>query len=277
MRGEKRNLNIICQRCKKNQISYYCYSCRKPFNSLCSECDTYVHSIIPHKKFHNRVKLDDFADNNINVNNNYNTLSISKSQNNLNITLDTSKENNKINEKVFEVNATINKLNSEKTFLKENVIQLTEKNNLLMKEKDNYLKELEYLRNEMDRYMKENMSMRKELDDNNRIINDLKNNLNIVSDKLNDKEKEIEEIKYYFDNQISDNKGEKEYLLKVLDDSNLKLQERKDVSIQLKKENELLKQRLINFEQDNLDNLKLISQLQKENKELIRCINKLSK
>jgi hypothetical protein len=277
MRGEKRNLNIICQRCKKNQISYYCYSCRKPFNSLCSECDTYVHSIIPYKKFHNRVKLDNFADNNINANNNYNILSISKSQNNLNFTLDTSKENNKINEKVFEVNATINKLNSEKIFLKENVIQLTEKNNLLMKEKDNYLKELEYLRNEMDRYMKENMSMRKEINDNNRIINDLKNNLNTVCDKLNDKEKEIEEIKYFFDNKISGNKGEKEYLLKVLDDSNLKLQERNDVSIQLKKENELLKQRLINFEQDNLDNLKLISQLQKENKELIRCINQLNK
>ena len=98
-----------------------------------------------------------------------------------------------------------------------------------MKEKDNYLKELEYLRNEMDRYMKENMSMKKELNNNNRIINDLKNNLNIACDKLIDKEKEIEEIKYYFDNEISGNKGEKEYLLKVLDDSNLKLQERNDV------------------------------------------------
>ena len=55
---------IICQRFKNNQIVFCCNSCPKPFDKLCSECDTYVHSIIPYKKLHNRIKIDNFFNNN---------------------------------------------------------------------------------------------------------------------------------------------------------------------------------------------------------------------
>ena len=111
------------------------------------------------------------------------------------------------------------------------------------------------------------------MEENIKEINKLNNELKIFNEKLNKKELELEEIKYYYNNKISDITNEKKYLLNEIDKWNNNLFEQKDLNKKNKEENILLQNKIINFEKDNDENLKIISQLQKENKELIRRLN----
>ena len=249
----------LCQRCKKNIILFYCSSCPKPFDKLCSDCDTYVHSIIPYKKYHQRINLgNSLVDNNIINNKNY------------------QKEIKELEDKsAYQINI-INKLIKENTDLKNDMIKLIEDNKNLIKEKEEYLKELKYFKNEIEKNRSKNNLLINDINKGKEIINKLNEKLNIMNKSLDEKEIEIEEMKNYYSNKIKNTKGEKEYLLRVLDNSNSKLIDTNKSSYQLKEENELLKKRLINFEQENVENLKIISQLHKENKELIHRINQLN-
>ena len=249
----------ICQRCKKNIISFYCSSCPKPFDKLCSDCDTYVHSIIPYKKYHQRSNLgNSFVNNNFLDNKNY------------------KKEIEELEEKsTYQINI-INKLIKENADLKNDMKKLIEQNNILLKEKEQYLKELNFFKNEMEKNQNKNNLLINELNKSNELIKKLNEKLNIMKNGLSEKEIEIEEMKNYYNNKITSTKGEKEYLLRALDNSNIKLIDNNKNYYQLKEENELFKKRLINFEQENVENLKLISQLHKENKELIHRINQLT-
>ena len=258
MENKEKKENIICQRCQKNQISFCCSSCPKPFDKLCSECDTYVHSIIPYKKLHQRISYfnnnlseqDSIKENNQNLINEFN------------IQFKELKEKNSLQIDI------INKLKTENNILRNNMSKLIEQNNNLNNKKEEYVKEINYLKNEIEQYKNENKSLKIDLDKSCKIINELNNNLRNLNNDLEKKEIEIEEIKNYFNNKINNKKNEEKYLLKVLDNSNCKLIEKNDISYKLKEENDLLKKRLIKFEEENLDNLKLISQLHKENKTL---------
>ena len=267
---------IICQRCKNNQILFCCNSCPKPFDKLCSECDTYVHSIIPYKKVHNRTKIDNFFNNNNTheeIDLKLNKLNIIQKENNINEKLQ--KEIKELKEKSnFQID-TINKLKLENDILKNDIMKLVEQNKALKKENEEYQKEINYIKLELEKCKNDNISIKKDLNKSILIINELNNNLRNLNNNINIKENEIEELKIYFDKKLNKTNDEKEYLLKVLDNSNYKLIEKNDISFQLKEENEILKKRVILFEQENIDNLKLISQLHKENKELIHRINTL--
>ena len=268
---------IICQKCKNNQILYCCNSCPKPFDKLCSECDTYVHSIIPYKKLHNRTKIDIFFNNN-NLNEEMNL-----KKNKLDITKNDNNNNSKLQEEIKELkeksklqNDIINKLKLENDILKNDIVKLVEQNKVLKKENEEYQKELNIIKIELEKSKNDNITIKKDLNKSILIINELNNNLRNLNNNINEKENEIEELKIYFDKKINKTKDEKEYLLKVIDSSNYKLIEKNDISFQLKEDNEILKKRVILFEQENIDNLKLISQLYKENKELIHRINTLN-
>ena len=268
---------IICQRCKNNQIVFCCNSCPKPFDKLCSECDTYVHSIIPYKKLHNRIKIDNFFNNNNlkeEINLKKDKLNVIENDKNLNEKLQ--KEIKELKEKNNFQIVTINKLYLENNILKNDLMKLIEQNKVLKKENEDYQNELNIIKLELEKSKKDNVITKKELNKSILIINKLNNNLRNINITLNQREDEIEELKIFFDKKVNKTKDEKEYLLKILDSSNNKLIERNDISFQLKEENEILKKRVILFEQENIDNLKLISQLYKENKELIHRINTLS-
>ena len=168
------------------------------------------------------------------------------------------------------------KLYLENNVLKNDLMKLVEQNKVLKKENEDYQNELNIIKLELEKSKKGNVITKKDLNKSILIINELNNNLRNINNTLNQREDEIEELKIFFDKKINKTKDEKEYLLKILDSSNNKLIERNDISFQLKEENEILKKRVILFEQENIDNLKLISQLYKENKELIHRINTLN-
>ena len=50
--------NNICRRCHNKEIVLFCHSFPKQFNKLCSDCDTYIHSIIPYKNLHLRDRIE---------------------------------------------------------------------------------------------------------------------------------------------------------------------------------------------------------------------------
>ena len=123
-----------------------------------------------------------------------------------------------------------------------------------------------FLKTEIEKYKKENESIKESFADNHIITTKLNNELNI-------KEKEIEEIKYYYNNKITDLTNEKKYLLNEVDNYNNKLIEQNNINEEKIKENDLLKNKIVKLEQENDENLKIISELRKENKELIRRLN----
>jgi hypothetical protein len=117
MKNKEKKEDIICQRCQKNQISFLCNSCPKPFDKLCFECDTYVHSIIPYKKFHQRTNF--IINNNIENSN-------KKDDNNAknNLINEYQKHLKELEEKChFQIDL-INKLKSENNILKNNIVKL---------------------------------------------------------------------------------------------------------------------------------------------------------
>ena len=252
----KNKENIICQRCLKNEVLYFCYSCPKQFNILCSDCDTYIHSIIPYKSLHLREKIE-FLNEDKNINNSQKTDEIIK----------------ELEDKNIHQEDIINKLNTRIEEKKKNIYQLIKQIKHLKREKQNYINELNYIKVEIEKYKTENEAIKEKLEENIKEINKLNNELKIFNEKLNKKELELEEIKYYYNNKISDITNEKKYLLNEIDKWNNNLIEQKDLNKKNKDENILLQNKIINFEKDNDENLKIISQLQKENKELIRRLN----
>ena len=83
----------------------------------------------------------------------------------------------------------------------------------------------------------------------------------------------MEEIKYYYNNKITDLTNEKKYLLNEVDNFNNNLIEQYNINKEKIQENDLLKNKILKLEQENNENLKIISELRKENKELIRRLN----
>ena len=134
------------------------------------------------------------------------------------------------------------------------------------KEKESYLNELNLLKTEIEKYKEENKSIKETFNDNHNITTKLNKELNI-------KEKELEEIKYYYNNKITDLTNEKKYLLNEVDNFNNNLIEQYNINKEKIQENDLLKNKILNLEQENDENLKIISELRKENKELIRRLN----
>ena len=196
--------NIICQRCQKNQISFCCSSCPKPFDKLCSECDTYVHSIIPYKKLHQRTN---YLNNNIYEKD-------SKNENNKNLINEYNIQFKELKEKNNLQIDIINKLKIENNILRNNISKLIEQSNNLNNQKEKYIKELSYLKKEIEKYKNENNSLKIDLDKSCKIINELNNNLRNLNNDLEKKDLEIEEIKDYFNNKINNKKDEEKYLLK---------------------------------------------------------------
>ena len=154
MNKKEEKVNIICQRCKNNPIFFCCNSCPKPFDKLCFECDTYVHSIIPYKKLHIRNK----------INNSFDEIKINQE-----VKL-TNEKNDKIYIELKELKEKcnlqfdiINKLHFENNLLKNNIMKLDKQNNYLKKEKEEYQKNLNNLKNELEKYKKENNDLRKDL------------------------------------------------------------------------------------------------------------------
>ena len=74
-------------------------------------------------------------------------------------------------------------------------------------------------------------------------------------------------------NKITDLTNEKKYLLNEVDNFNNNLIEQYNINKEKIQENDLLKNKILNLEQENDENLKIISELRKENKELIRRLN----
>jgi len=249
-------INFICQRCQKNKVLYVCHSCPIQFNKLCSDCDTYVHSIIAYKIKHLREKIE--------------TLDKYKYLKEL-------QNKNKIIKELEEKNIsqidTINKLNSIITQFKNKIHQLIVQIQIFSKEKESYMKELTNLKSEIDKYKKENKQIQESMNENNLQLTKLNNELNKTSHNLQIKESELEEIKYYHNNKVLDLTKEKNYLLNELDNWNNKLTEQISTSKQYIDENKSLKNKIVNLEKENEENLKIISLLRKENKELIRRLN----
>ena len=50
-------IDPICLRCQSNFAEYKCEDCPILFNTLCSQCDTVVHSIIPRKLMHKKIRI----------------------------------------------------------------------------------------------------------------------------------------------------------------------------------------------------------------------------
>lgn len=249
--------NFICQRCNRNKILFFCHSCPKQFNRLCSDCDTYIHSIISYKSMHLRDKIDT---NEISM---YNQRREFKNE-----------KMKELEEKSLYQIDIINKLNTQIKNFKNEIYQLIEEIKNLNREKQNYLNELNYLKSEIEKYKKENYTMKENIKGNNNEISKSKNELNSTNKKLKKKESELEEIKYYYNNKISDLIREKNYLLNEMDKWNNNLIEHKDLNNQIREENNLLQAKVVKLEKENDENLMIISHLQKENKELIRRLNK---
>ena len=53
----KNLIDPICLRCQSNYAEYKCEDCPILFNTLCSQCDTAVHSIIPRKLMHKKIRI----------------------------------------------------------------------------------------------------------------------------------------------------------------------------------------------------------------------------
>ena len=255
----KNNENIICQRCGKKEVLFFCHSCPKKFSKFCSDCDTFIHSIIPYKNLHLRDKIE--------IPNN------DKFEKMCELQTEKIKE---LEEKNNYQNDVINKLNLKIEEFKKNIYQLTETIKSLNRDKDIYLNELNklnYLKKEIEKYKKENKSIKESLNENQIKISELNNELNLVNDKFNLKEAELDEIKYYYNNKISDSTKEQRYLLKEIDTWNNNLIELNIINKEKIKENEQLKNKIVNLEEENYENLKIIADLRKENKELIRRLN----
>lgn len=311
----ERNNMIKCQRCKVNNISFYCQSCPKPFDKLCQECDTYVHSIIPFKRQHERFKIGLFSQNNMEIlsvdnspylnrinklgemtNNNYippsqnKIISISNNNNQktINNNIKGTEEikyylncyQERINElelENYKLKQTINNLSSENLTFRENHNKTIEKNIILEKEKEILLEKIKILREEVEKYAKENIEFKTDIDNKVKIIDKLDTNLKSVSNKLEKKECECSEANIYFNNKTKEMNDEKHYLLSLINDSNIKANNNDMKTLKYKEEIEFLKNRLVDLEQENVNSLKTISQLQRENKELIHRLNNLKK
>ena len=245
----KNKENNICRRCYDKEVVFFCHSCPKKFSKLCSDCDTYIHSVIPYKNLHLRDRVENTKDDNYIKMSEFNGNKIKE-----------------LEEKTNYQNDIINKLNLKIEEFKNNIYKLIAKIKNLNKEKESCLNKMIYLKTEIEKYKKENESIKESFADNHIITTKLNNELNI-------KEKEIEEIKYYYNNKITDLTNEKKYLLNEVDNYNNKLIEQNNINEEKIKENDLLKNKILKLEQENNENLKIISELRKENKELIRRLN----
>ena len=262
MNKKEINDEKICQRCRNSEILFSCISCPKPFDKLCFECDTYVHSIMPSKRLHLRTPINNI----MNINNSKEVKIINSNEGN----------NAEIENRVKELIDLIKELKLENNNLKNNIIKIVEENKIIKEENKEFLKEINLLKIELEQKRNQINLASKDLNKSNTIINELNNSLRLLKNELDKKEIELVELKEYFNRKIYNTKYEKDYLLSQLDNSNNKLINKNTSFSNLKEENELYKKRLIDFEKENYENLKIISQLHKENKELIHRINKLT-
>ena len=252
----KNKEKIICKRCCKNKALFYCHSCPSQFNQLCSQCDTHVHSIISYKKMHKRDKLY-YNDN-----------------------IEFIQEKKIVEEKIknFEEKSwiqydTIEKLNKKIKQFKEQINILIEENRILKKEKECFIDELNYLKIKIESFKKENQSMEEKLKENDIALNKINIELIKSKDILSLKENELREIKFSFDDKVSELDKEKKYLLNDINDTMNKLFSQKDLCEEKIEENNFLKNRISKLEVENNENLIIISQLKKENDKIIKRLN----
>ena len=248
--------NFICQRCRANEVLFFCYSCPKQINKLCSDCDTYIHSIIPYKNLHLRDKIENIDE--------YKYFKERQIKNEKNKGLE---EENK-----YQINI-INQLNLRIEELQKNIYKLIEEIKKISIEKESYIKELNNLKTEIESHKKENKHMKNTLNENKMKIAKLNDELISENNKLKTKESELEEMNFYFNNKISDSMKENKYLLNELENLNNMVIKKSHSYKEIVEENHLLNDKILNLEHENKETLKIILQLRRENQELIRRLN----
>ena len=129
MNGSSSNDTAMCSRCELRPIEYKCEDCPFLCNSFCSICDTQVHTMIPEKKMHQRMKFASYLNNNSKYSKEYlNAVNAFEAIN----------KENKTNE-IEHLNKKIDILNDHKEFSK----NMEEKNR---KEKEELLNELNIMK-----------------------------------------------------------------------------------------------------------------------------------
>ena len=159
---------IICHRCQKNEVSFFCQMCPKQFNKLCFDCDIYVHSIIPYKNMHIRDRIENTDE--------YKSIEERVYKNEI---------IEEMKNKLISQNNLINNLNSKIKEFENKIYLLIEQIKNFYREKESYIEELNNLKKEIELYKKENNLFQEKLTE-----------LNITNNKLHEKESELEQIKY---------------------------------------------------------------------------------
>ena len=215
----KNNINeLLCSRCQLNNAEYKCENCPILFNTLCPQCDTTVHSIIPEKlmhkkirinsnkkKFHNLINVykDNYSDKDI-KNNFFNF----KNENNI--------TNNNINENENE-NSYIMKNNN---FFANDLSKLCNENNILKEENEKLKNDIKNYENEYEDNLKE---LNNKLFDYENQVYKLKSDIQRKNNSIKDLNREIinnktlEERKDIYEYQFKQFEREKQYLLNEIE------------------------------------------------------------
>ena len=262
----------LCSRCQINQSEYKCENCPILFNTLCSQCDTIVHSIIPEKLMHKKIRigtskksLENLNNENLIINDfpNYESL---KNNNNSNGNYLNKRINLMENNNDIYINE-INKLFNDNKVLKKENEKL--KNQMKNDEKD-YDNKIELLNNKLYEYENQINKLQNELNSKNEIVKDI--------NKEKFLNKNLEERKEVYEYKFKDLERQKKYLLNQIEEQKKISDEKNDVNDDSKeKENNILKEKIKILEINKNQLNKKLNDLEKENKDLIRRLsNKLN-
>ena len=264
-------LDPLCQRCQNNYAEFKCENCPLLFNTLCSQCDTAVHSIIHEKLMHKKIRIGSRFKKLNNLNNDNNKFIIGD-YSNLNYN-DFSKSNlsdDYLNKKADSLRNNNNILNKDFNSLFNENIKLKSENENLRKEINKNKNRFENEINEINEKLYEYENQIDKFHRDIKIKNDMLNELN--KEKINNFK--LEEKKDFYEFKLKEMEREKQYLLNRIEEqkNNFENYENNNVN-NLEKENEILKEKIKNLENNNKLILKNINQLESENKDLIRRLS----
>lgn len=234
-----------CSRCEILPIEYKCDDCPASYNSFCSACDTQVHSIIPQKRMHNRVKFGKYLQ------------TIDHSQEYLKA-LDIVQKSKKDKEfkEIEHLNKKIEIMKKNKDNLVDNDKKLFEENTQLKQENEKLIKQKDLILNKQINLEKTIQNLTKCLNNKDQVISELnaKNeelmneiqNLNKIKNEKNNSQKEIDDIYNFKINEVN---KEKDYLVKEIAKMKTFTEHKFNEFEKMKKENDDLKQKILFLEQ----------------------------
>ena len=234
-----------CSRCEIMPIEYKCDDCPISYNSFCSSCDTQVHSIIPQKRMHNRVKFGKYLE------------TVGHSQEYLKALdiVQRAKKEKDIKE-IEHLNKKIEIMKKNKDNLVDNDKKLFEENTQLKQENEKLIRKNDLILNKQINLEKTIQNLTKCLNNKEQVISELntKNeelmneiqNLNKMKNENNNSKKEIEDLYNFKINEVN---KEKDYLVKEIAKMTTFTENKYNEFEKIKKENDELRKKILFLEQ----------------------------